>query len=341
MKKILEVINGKKVKSPPVWFMRQAGRYLPEYMEIRSKKDNFLDLCYSPKLASEITLQPIKRFGFDAAIIFSDILVVIDALGVKVDFLKGVGPVVEKINTEKKLSKLNLNNINKHLSPVFDNISLTKSKLNKNTALIGFSGSPWTLATYLVEGGSSRMFNIVRKKSIENIDFFQNLINLIIESVTIYIDLQIQSGVEIIKLFDSWSGVLPEKEHYKWVVEPNRVIVEKIKQKYPNIPIIIFTRGSSILYKNIANIVNADVIAVDQHIPRWWVRDEIQKDCNKVIQGSLDNILLSTKSKFLEEEVNNIINDFGNYPFIFNLGHGVLPETPIDNINKVLNIIRS
>ena len=342
MKKLLSVINGKKFDNPPVWFMRQAGRYLPEYRKIRSKKDNFLDLCYDAKTSSEITLQPINRFNLDAAIIFSDILVIPDALGIKVDFIKNKGPVLDKIDKDSKLLKLKINNIKNHLSPVFENISLTKSKLDNNTSLIGFSGSPWTLATYIVEGGSSKNFNLVRRSSIENEDFFQKLIDILINSIIEYIGYQIDSGVDVIKLFDSWAGILPESCYDKWVIKPNKIIIDAIKNKYPNTPIIFFAKGSSLFYEKIAKYLNVDVIAIDQNIPRIWVKNNIQKKYNKIVQGNLDNILLSSSSigSRLEDEVLSIINELGDYPFIFNLGHGVLPETPLENIERILNIIR-
>ena len=199
-----------------------------------------------------------------------------------------------------------------------------------------------TIATYIVEGGSSRVFSVVRRKSLEDRPFFQKLINIIIDSVISYIDLQIKSGAEIIKLFDSWSGVLPENDYIKWVVEPNKIIIDKLKELHPDIPIIIFTRGSSVFYETIARSLDADVLAVDQNIPRLWIRDNIQRKYgNIIIQGSLDNVLLASDSGFLKNEVLNILKDFGEYPFIFNLGHGVLPETPIKNIEKVIDIVRS
>ena len=248
MKKLIRTLNGEKFKIPPIWMMRQAGRYLPEYREIRNKADNFLELCYNPKLASQITLQPINRFGFDGAILFSDILVIPDALGVKVEFVKSEGPKLQKITDEKSLSKLNLNNIKNHLSRVFETIDITKSKLDKKTTLIGFSGSPWTVATYMVEGGGSKNFENVRTLAISNPQFFQKLINILIEAISIYLIAQIEAGVEVVKLFDSWAGILPEAEFEKWVIKPNKKIINNIQKKYPKIPIILFTRGSGVLY---------------------------------------------------------------------------------------------
>lgn len=340
MKKLLETLNGKKFKSPPVWFMRQAGRYLPEYREIRTKADNFLDLCYNPKLASEITLQPIRRFGFDGAIIFSDILVIPDALGIKVSFVKNEGPKLSKISNEKDLIKLNSDNILKHLQPVFENISLTKSSLNKNTALIGFAGSPWTIATYMIEGGTSKKFELVREIALKNPLFFQKLIDILTDSVSLFLNQQINSGVEIVKLFDSWSGILPESEFKKWVIEPNKKIIQNIKNKNPKIPIIIFTRGAGTLYENLIKEIDCDCIAIDQNVSKDWAKEILQKKYHKIIQGNLDNMILALDKERAKDETLEILNKFSDFPFIFNLGHGILPNTPIENVEEVLKIIR-
>jgi uroporphyrinogen decarboxylase len=344
MKKLLRTLKGEKFKNPPIWLMRQAGRYLPEYRKIRAKSDNFLDLCYNPKLASEVTLQPIKRFGFDGAIIFSDILVVPDALGVKVEFVKNEGPKLEKILNEKRLSKLNLDNIEKKLEPVFENINLTKSKLDQNTTLIGFSGSPWTIATYMVEGGGSKNFEQVKGLAISDPQFFERLINVLTEAIIIYLSKQIEAGVEVIKLFDSWAGVLTEVEFKKWVIEPNKKIISEIREKYPHIPTIIFTRGAGILYETIASELEFNAMAIDQNVPKKWARDVLQVKNKRIIQGNLDNILLAfdpLNSNKLEMETAEILKYFNHHPFIFNLGHGVLPHTPIENIEKIINIIRN
>ena len=341
MKKLLKTLEGEKFKIPPIWMMRQAGRYLPEYLKIRAEVDNFLDLCYNPKLASEITIQPIKRFGFDGAILFSDILVIPDALGVEVKFIKNEGPKLQKILDEKSLLKLNLNNIENHLLRVFETIELTKSKLNKQTTLIGFSGSPWTIATYMVEGGGSKNFENIRTLAISNPLFFQKLIDILVEAISIYLIKQIEFGVEVVKLFDSWAGVLPENEFKKWVINPNQKIINNIQNKYPKIPIILFARGSGILYENIALSINNVALAIDQILPKKWAKEVLQNKLGRIIQGNLDNILLLCGSEEeIEKEVIEILNYFNEKPFVFNLGHGVLPHTPIKNIEKVLRVLR-
>ena len=211
MKKLNNTLLKKeKFTNPPIWIMRQAGRYLPEYRKIRSNVKNFLDLCYNPKLASEVTLQPITRFDFDAAIIFSDILVIPDALGIKVEFVKNEGPKLEAVKSGFDLSKLKINNIENHLNPVFETLELTKSKLSPDKSLIGFSGSPWTLATYICEGGGSKNFDIVKELAIRDENFFSELIEILTQSIITYTLSQIKAGADVIKLFDSWAGVLPE-----------------------------------------------------------------------------------------------------------------------------------
>ncbi len=341
MNKLLETLRGKKFNTPPIWLMRQAGRYLPEYRQIRSKANNFLDLCYNPKLASEITLQPIKRFDFDGAIIFSDILVIPDALGVKVEFIKDFGPKLSKTLTQKDLINLKEDSIIKHLEPVFENIKLTKSNLTKDKTLIGFSGSPWTIATYMIEGGSSKKFEDIRNIAIKDSDFFQKLIDILVESISVYLIEQIKSGVDVVKIFDSWSGILPEFEFKKWVIEPHKKIINNIKKIYPETPIILFTRGAGTMYEEVVKNINCDSIAIDQNISRKWARDILQKKHNKIIQGNLDNILLSLDLKGSIKETIDILDHFNDRPFVFNLGHGVLPNTPIKNIEEIIKTIRN
>jgi uroporphyrinogen decarboxylase len=332
--KIINILSKKEIyKNPPVWIMRQAGRYLPEYREVRSGVSNFLDLCYNPKLASEVTLQPISRFGFDAAIIFSDILVIPDALGVKVEFVKNEGPKLGKF----ELNQLNTNNIEKHLTPVFETLSLTRSKLDKDKALIGFCGAPWTLACYMIEGGGSKNFENVRRFAIEREEEFSKLIEILTKSVIQYLSLQIEAGADIVKIFDSWAGVLPPKELQKWVINPTKRIVLEIKNKHPQTPVIAFPRGVGTSYKEYASEVNPSAIALDQNVDRKWVKENIS--C--VLQGNLDNFLLAFGSKSeIEKAVLEILENFSDKPFIFNLGHGILPQTPIENVELVLKLIR-
>ena len=342
MKKLLKTLQGQKFDSPPIWIMRQAGRYLEEYRQIRSKVPNFLDLCYNPKLACEVTMQPIRRFGFDGAILFSDILVIPDALGVKVNFVKGQGPKLSKTLTDNDLLKLNLNNVENHLNPVFETIDRLKSNLDEKTTLIGFSGSPWTIATYMVEGAGSKNFENIRTLAISNPNFFSKLIEILVTAISNYLIKQIEAGADVIKLFDSWAGILPEAEFEKWVIAPNVKIIENIRQKFPDFPIILFTRSASINYEKVALKTKNVALAIDQIIPRNWAKEILQEKHGKIIQGNLDNILLASASKEkIKDEVLNILQTFNQKPFIFNLGHGVLPHTPVENVEMVVDLVKN
>ncbi len=338
MKKLSNVLLEKKCyKIPPIWIMRQAGRYLPEYRQVRSGVSNFLEMCYTPKLASEVTLQPIRRFGFDAAIIFSDILVIPDALGVKVEFVKNEGPKLG----EFELKHLKTSNIKAHLNPVFEALSLTKSKLEEDTALIGFSGAPWTLACYMIEKGGSKNFEKTRQAALQDPQYFSQLIDILVQSIVEYLSLQIQAGADVVKLFDSWASVLPPFELQKWVIEPTKKIVSELKKLHPNTPIICFPRGIGMSYLEFVKQVGCDAVALDQTVDRNWARENLQQNCNAVVQGNLDNLLLAFGSKNeIEKEVNDILEKFADKPFIFNLGHGIIPQTPIENVELVLNLIR-
>ncbi len=341
MSYIVDVLNKKdlKNKKPPIWIMRQAGRYLPEYREARSKAGSFLDLCYNPKLACEVTLQPIKRFNFDAAIIFSDILVIPHALGCDLKFIAGEGPKLSKISSSNDLKALKINKIDSFLKPVFEAVSLTRQNLSKDKALIGFAGCPWTLACYMIEGGGSKNFDETRKLAIFNQEFFGDLIDILTQSIIRYLSLKIEAGANIVKLFDSWAGLLPPSDLKKWVFEPVKNIVNKLKEKYPDIPIICFPKGIGVNYKDFVNYVNCDCVAVDQNLPRNWIVENLQE--KTTIQGNLDNFLLAFGSKKeIQKEVEDILQKFSSKPFIFNLGHGILPQTPIENVEFLIDLVR-
>ena len=337
MNKLVNVLNGVKTPTPPVWIMRQAGRYLPEYREVRAGVSNFLEMCYTPKLASEVTLQPIRRFGFDAAIIFSDILVIPDALGVKVEFVKNEGPKLGDF----ELNQLKTSNIKAHLNPVFEALELTKSKLGSETALIGFSGAPWTLACYMIEKGGSKNFEKTREAALRDPQSFAQLIEILTESIVEYLSLQIQAGADVVKLFDSWAGILPPFELQKWVIEPTKKIVSEIKKLHPQIPVICFPRGIGMSYLDFTKQVGCSAVALDQTVERNWARENLQQNLGAIIQGNLDNLLLAFGSKSeIEKEVKDVLEKFQNHNFIFNLGHGILPQTPIENVELVLNLVR-
>ncbi len=340
-KLIKTLLKKEKNSNPPIWIMRQAGRYLPEHLSIRSNVKNFLDLCYTPHLASEVTLQPIRRFKFDAAIIFSDILVIPDALGIKVEFVKNEGPKLQKISTESDLKNLNTNNLEQHLKPVFEALALTKSKLDTEVDLIGFSGAPWTLACYMIEGGGSKNFELTRKAAIGEEKFFSQLIEILIQSVITHLSCQIKAGANVVKLFDSWAGILPPQQLRKWVIEPTKKIVAEIKKLHPQVPVICFPRGIGTNYVEFSKSVEPHGLALDQNLEKKWVKKNIQENLGQVVQGNLDNFLLAFGSKEeIKKEVLEILETFGDHPFIFNLGHGILPETPLENVELVVNLVK-
>jgi uroporphyrinogen decarboxylase len=338
MKKLINVLTKKEIqKNPPIWVMRQAGRYLPEYRELRANAKNFLEFCYSPKQASEVTLQPIKRFDFDAAIIFSDILVIPDALGVKVEFVKNEGPKLGEFD----LKNLKITNIKNHLSPVFEALELTKSKLSKDKALIGFCGAPWTVACYMIEGGGSKNFEKTRELALRDEAFFGELIEILTQSSIEYLSLQINAGADLVKIFDSWAGILPPTELQKWVINPAKKIVTELKKLHPEIPVICFPRGIGISYEQFAKIVEPQGLALDQTVNKVWAKKVLQQECRQVVQGNLDNFLLAFGSKDqIKKEVLDVLETFSDAPYIFNLGHGILPQTPIENVELMVKLVK-
>lgn len=342
MNKLVNILLKKqKYKNPPIWIMRQAGRYLPEYRRIRKNVKNFLELCYDPNLSSEVTLQPINRFKFDAAIIFSDILVIPHSLGINVEFIKGQGPKLEKITKKSDLNLLKKDNIKNFLEPIYKNINITRSKLDSKKDLIGFSGSPWTLACYMIEGGGSKNFDLTRRKALEDGEFFAKLIEILTNSIIQHLKYQIKAGVNIVKLFDSWASILPQNEIEKWVIEPSKKIVQELKKDFPKVPIICFPRGIGLSYEKFVKEVKCDAIALDQNIDRKWARDILQQKLGTVIQGNLDNYLLAFgKKSEIKKEAEDILDKFNDGNFIFNLGHGILPKTPIENVELLLEIVR-
>jgi uroporphyrinogen decarboxylase len=320
----------------PFWFMRQAGRYLPEYREVRKNFRNFLEFCYTPEAACEVTLQPIARYGMSAAIIFSDILVIPDALGAKVDFIEGTGPVLEPV---LDISKLSRNNFSEKLNPVYEAIKLTRKSLHDDTSLIGFCGLPWTLACYMVEGKGSRDFASVRRAAFTKKQFFLKLIDLLTEAVIDHSIAQIEAGAQAIQLFDSWAGVLSEQEFFDYSIIPSKKITSAIKEKYPNIPIIGFPRmgGSKII--DYARESGADCVSFDGSISLDYAKNELQKYV--VVQGNLDPILLAEDKKEAGLQAKKIIGTLGDKPFVFNLAHGILPHTPPENVAFICDIIKN
>jgi len=338
-KPLLRALRGDILESPPVWLMRQAGRYLPEYRERRTKAGSFLNLCYSPEEACEVTLQPIRRFGFDGAILFSDILVVPDALGQKLWFEEGIGPRLEALQGPQDLALLDPGRLEEHLRPVYATISLLRTALPETTTLIGFAGAPWTVASYMIEGGSSRDFFAAKRWAYGDPESFSRLIDLLVEATSGYLLTQIEAGAEVIQLFDSWSGVWPEAAFRRWCLEPMQQIVARVKAAQPDVPFILFPRGAGPLYKAVAEESGADALSLDTTVPLGWAKDVLQPQVT--LQGNLDPALLLVGGEAQDRTVEAILDALGEGPFIFNLGHGINKNTPPENVTRLVETIRS
>jgi uroporphyrinogen decarboxylase len=317
--------------------MRQAGRYLPEYREIRKDAGTFLDLCYTPDLAAEVTLQPIRRYGFDAAIIFSDILVIPDALGQPVSFKEGVGPVLEAIENVNGLTSLNQDRLLEHLLPVYEALQQVRRDLPDETALIGFAGAPWTVATYMVEGGTSRDFANTKRWAFSAPQEFGKLVDILVASITKHLIAQVDAGADALQIFDSWAGMLPETAFDQWCVDPISRIVSGVKEKHPDVPIIVFPRLAGYRYLKVATIEGVSAVSLDQTVSLDWVQENLQNQLT--VQGNLDPIYLLAGGDAMRAEANRILESLSGGPFIFNLGHGVLPPTPLDNVAELCEIV--
>jgi len=336
--KLIETLNNQNTQGyVPTWLMRQAGRYLPEYRETRKHAGGFLDLCYNPDLACEVTLQPLRRFDLDAAIIFSDILVIPHALGQKVWFAEGEGPRLDPIQSIDDLGDFQSDEFLEFLNPVFEALKLTRKKMPADKALIGFAGAPWTLACYMINGKGSRDYQNVRLFARQNPEKFQDIMDRLIEAIIIYLDHKIQSGANAIQLFDSWAGVLSVEECHKYTIEPARKIVTMLKQKYPHIPFIGFPRGVGFQYMDYVQNVPVNAVSCDQSVPLSIMKDIQNHTC---VQGNLDNILLLDGGDNMIDQAKKICDTLDKNKFVFNLGHGVIKETNPDHVTKLLEVIR-
>jgi len=337
---IKKLVTEKKLDKTPIWLMRQAGRYLPEYKKVKSRSKSFLDMCYSPEVAAEITMQPIRRFDFDAAIIFSDILVIPHAFGMQLDFLENVGPVLSKVSLEsdKSIDSLDLDHFEERLKPVYDSIKIVKQNLNKEKDLIGFVGAPWTLFAYMVEGSGSKNFEKANLALIEKKEMSKRLIEKIAEATSRHLVNQIEAGATAVQIFDSWAGEMTPSQYSEFVVEPTKKIVEHVRLKHKDIPIIGFPRGSNFRYKEYVEQVGVDVLSVDQEIPMTWIKENLATKA--VIQGNLDPMVLLQGKQEISMHVKNILKNFEKGKFIFNLGRGVLQKTPIENVEYLVKLVR-
>jgi uroporphyrinogen decarboxylase len=336
-KPILEVLSRKRQEIPPVWFMRQAGRYLPEYRALRERAGSFLKLCFTPELAAEATLQPIRRFGFDAAILFSDILVVPHALGRSVSFEAGEGPRLEPLDVAG-LGALRTAADEAVLAPVYEAVRLVKRDLPGSVALIGFCGAPWTVATYTIAGRGTPDQAPARMFAYREPEAFAQLIDILVDVSSRHLVDQIKAGAEAVQIFDTWAGVLPPAEFQRWCVEPVRSIVDNVRREIADAKIIGFPRGCGASLTNYLDAVPVDAVSLDWAAEPAFVREHVQ---NRVaVQGNLDPLALLAGGDVLDRAIDDVLANFADGPFIFNLGHGILPETPIAHVERTLQRIR-
>ncbi len=335
---VLRALRRQPVPRAPIWLMRQAGRYLPEYRRLRAKAGNFLDLCYTPALALEITLQPVRRYGMDAAILFSDILVVADALGCGVAFVEGAGPRLEPVRNAAALARLRPDALRERLEPVYATIRALRRELPPETALIGFAGAPWTVAAYMVEGESSKEFYAARTLARREPATFARLIELLTEATIVHLRAQIEAGADVLQLFDSWAGVLPESQFRRWCQEPAAAIALALKSEHPKVPIIAFPRGAGLHLKSFAAAVPVDGLSLDTTVPVAALRQALPEIC---LQGNLDPTALLAGGTGALEEAGRIVAALGRGPFIFNLGHGVLPDTDPEAVAALVAHVKS
>src|SRR5215468_9673602 len=336
---VLDVLAKKTTIGTPIWLMRQAGRYLPEYREVRAKAGSFLALCFNPALAAEVTLQPIRRFGFDAAILFSDILVVPHALGQKLTFEAGEGPRLSPaITSVAALDKLGADVDMNLLAPVLETISRVRAELPHQVALLGFCGAPWTVATYMVAGFGTADQAPARVFAYRDSVGFERLIDVLTQASIDYLAAQFQAGVDAVQLFDTWAGILGPDEFDRWCIRPAAKIVAGLRQRIPGARIIGFPRGAGTSLVSYLDSVPCDAVGLDWMINRRFAREEIQS--RRPVQGNLDPLALLAGGASLDREVDAVLASFAGRPFIFNLGHGILPETPIAHVEQMLARIR-
>jgi uroporphyrinogen decarboxylase len=337
-RRLMRVLGGEALDPPPIWLMRQAGRYLPEYRSIRERAGSFLGLCYTPALAAEVTLQPIRRFGFDAAILFADILVVPDALGQGVRFVEGEGPRLDPVRSAADLDRLDAGKTREKFAIVAETVERVRRDLPVETALIGFCGSPWTVATYMVGGRGSTDQADARLMAYRDRATFTRLIDLLTRVSIDYLDTQIRAGADCVQLFDSWAGSLPEDEFARWVVQPTRTMVAALKARHPGVPVIGFARGAGAKTERYVVETGVDAVGCDTSLPLVTIRDRLS--LLTTVQGNLDPLLLVVGGPALEARVSEIKGAMDGQRFVFNLGHGIVPETPPEHVARLVELVR-
>ena len=338
IKLLLRALARERSASPPIWLMRQAGRYLPEYRAVREQAGGFLDLCFNPRLAAEVTLQPIRRFGFDAAILFSDILVIPHVLGQRVTFEEGEGPKLEALDEPAALMRLRAEIDHNALAPIYETIGRVRQDLPNEVALLGFCGAPWTVATYMIAGCGTPDQSPARLFAYHHPQDFARLIDKLIDASAGYLIRQFEAGVDAVQIFDTWAGVLPAGEFRKWCIAPIRRIIAAVRQKIPGAKIIGFPRGAATELGHYLDTVPVDAIGLDWMVDLEFARRHVQPKCT--VQGNLDPLVLLAGGAALDAAIDAILEAFGQQPFIFNLGHGILPNTPVVHVERLVARVR-
>lgn len=333
----MRTVRGERLERPPVWIMRQAGRYLPEYRELRGRVETFLDLCYNPGLASEVTLQPLRRFDLDAAILFSDILVVPDALGQAVTFETGEGPRLEPL-TPARVATLRPEKVVPQLGVVLDTVARVEAALSPEKTLIGFCGAPWTVATYMIAGQGSTDQAAAKLFAYRYPEAFAGLLDVLVEASAAYLVAQLRAGAHAVQIFESWASNLDQASFEAWVIEPNRRIVEKVRAAVPGAAVIGFPRGAASHLSAYAAATGVDVVGLDQAVPAGVADRALPAGMG--VQGNLDPVRLVAGGAQMERRAEEIIEAFTDRPHIFNLGHGILPETPVEHVSELIRVVK-
>jgi uroporphyrinogen decarboxylase len=337
-KLLLRALNRERQAVPPVWMMRQAGRYLPEYRAVREKAGGFLDLCFNPEFAADVTLQPVRRFGFDAAILFSDILVIPLALGRKLWFVEGEGPRLEPLADAKAAMSLRQEADQKLLSPIYETVRRVKSELGSKTTLIGFCGAPWTVATYMVAGQGTPDQAPAKNLAASAPEAFQHVIDCLVDASVEYLARQLETGADVVQIFDTWAGSLPPQDFERWCVQPTKRLIARLRAKRPGTKVIGFPRGAGKNIPRYAMETGVDAVSLESDIDRKFAREQIQS--RVPVQGNVDPLILREGGAALDREVDDVLKAFSDGPFIFNLGHGILPDTPIAHVEQMLKRVR-
>ena len=338
-KTILRALAGEALPTPPIWMMRQAGRYLPEYRDTRAQAGDFLSLCYNPELAAEVTLQPIRRYGFDAAILFADILLLPQALGADLWFVTGEGPRLSTVTTQAEFDRLGpADAIDATLDPVYETVRILSRELPKETTLIGFAGAPWTVATYMIAGRGTPDQGPAHALKSENRALFEALLDRLTEGTIHYLSRQIEAGAEVVKIFDSWAGSLEGEDFARYAVAPAARITAALKERHPDIPVIAFPRGAGERYEGLHEAIGADCIALDDGVEAGWAAAHVQP--GGCVQGNLASAHMVTGGQALVDETRRIVHAFSAGPHIFNLGHGITPDADPANVQLMIDTVR-